>query len=407
MKHNIKVSLVPNSKSLLCQIRLRVTFGGGRVDVNTGLSYDSDKWKDGKPKANTKNQNRQSASEVSVAVNKIIERIDQYFVQCDIQGVCPTADGIRNVSRSRSADARAGMLSTVLADFLRQHCAKNKIRTNTIEGYQWVINIILERIGDVPVHRLTFDVAQSMLQTLTTKYKNTSIKTFIKFFKSVTRWLNKQGYTDIDISELGLSLPNVEDEALVYLLPSEIRKMEMVSLSYERQYFIRDVFLFCCYTGLRFSDVKKLRKSDVYDDAVHTVTLKTAKRITIELNKKSREIYQRALVEYADDLLLFPGLVVESYNLSLQRIAKRAGINQPTSITYYIGEQRHDETHPKYELLTSHAGRRTFVVNCLLKGIPPLVIIKWTGHKDLSALNPYIAIVDEQRKSMMKRFDKD
>ena len=407
MKHNIIVSLVKNTKSVLCQIRLRVSFAGVRVDVNTGISYDSDKWKDGKPKPNTKNQNRQSASEVMVAINKIQERIDQYFTQCDIQGTQPTVEGIRNVSRNKSADAKHGSLSMVLDDFLRQHCAKNKIRTSTIEMYQWVNKLMLERIGDVPVSRITDSVAQDFLNTLSNKYKNTTIVTFIKYFKSVARWLNKQCYTDLNIKELGLNLPNVEDEAVVYLLPHEIKMLEEATFSYERQYFARDVFLFCCYTGLRFSDVKKLRKSDVYEDAVHTVTQKTGKHITIELNRKSREIYQKALIEYADDLLLFPRLISESYNLSLKRIAQRAGIDQPTSITYYIGEQRYDETYPKYELMSSHVGRRTFVVNCLLKGIPPLVIIKWTGHKDLSALNPYIAIVDEQRKSMMKRFDKD
>lgn len=407
MKHNIKVSLVPNSKSLLCQIRLRVTFGGGRVDVNTGLSYDSDKWKDGKPKANTKNQNRQSASEVSVAVNKIIERIDQYFAQCDLQDIKPSADAIRNVARNRQADFKGGCLNDVFDEFIRAHCSKNKIQLTTINMYEWVRKTLIENVGNVMLSQFTDKLVQDFLNSLTDKFKNTSTETFMKFFRCFLKWLNKEKHTTLNLKDLGLNLPNVIKEAVVYLLPDELKKLENVKLNRANQEFYRDVFLFSCYTGLRFSDIKQLRKTDIRNDSVHVVTQKTGRGITIELNKKSREVYNRMLARFPDDALLFPKLERVNYNSSLCTIMKQAEINQLVTITYYLGARRFDITKPKYELIRSHAGRRTFVVNCLLKGIPPLVIIKWTGHHDLSALNPYIAIADEQRRNMMKRFDKD
>ena len=46
-------------------------------------------------------------------------------------------------------------------------------------------------------------------------------------------------------------------------------------------------------------------------------------------------------------------------------------------------------------------------MECLRKGIAPLVIIKWTGHSNLETLRPYIAIVDELKKSEMQKFDDD
>ena len=66
-----------------------------------------------------------------------------------------------------------------------------------------------------------------------------------------------------------------------------------------------------------------------------------------------------------------------------------------------------EETKKKYEILSSHSARRTFVVECLRKGIAPLVIIKWTGHSNLETLRPYIAIVDELKKSEMQKFDEE
>lgn len=41
----------------------------------------------------------------------------------------------------------------------------------------------------------------------------------------------------------------------------------------------------------------------------------------------------------------------------------------------------------------SHTGRRTFICNALAMGIPPQVIMKWTGHSDYKAMKPYILII--------------
>ena len=60
------------------------------------------------------------------------------------------------------------------------------------------------------------------------------------------------------------------------------------------------------------------------------------------------------------------------------------GIDTPIRIVYYAGSDRREEVHPKWELLTTHCARRTFVVNALRLGIPAEVIMKWTGHSDFS-----------------------
>ena len=60
---------------------------------------------------------------------------------------------------------------------------------------------------------------------------------------------------------------------------------------------------------------------------------------------------------------------------------------------------------PKYELVGIHCGRRTFICTALSKGIPPSVVMKWTGHSDYKAMKPYIDIADEVKSSYMKQFD--
>lgn len=70
-----------------------------------------------------------------------------------------------------------------------------------------------------------------------------------------------------------------------------------------------------------------------------------------------------------------------------------------------MGGKRVDEVLPKYALLSSHAGRRTFICNALSLGIPPQVVMKWTGHSDYKVMKPYIDIADETKISAMERFN--
>ena len=82
-----------------------------------------------------------------------------------------------------------------------------------------------------------------------------------------------------------------------------------------------------------------------------------------------------------------------------------AGINEPIRQTYYKGNERINEVTPKYALLGTHAARRTFICNALALGIPPQVVMKWTGHSDYKAMKPYIDIADDIKANAMSKFN--
>ena len=65
-----------------------------------------------------------------------------------------------------------------------------------------------------------------------------------------------------------------------------------------------------------------------------------------------------------------------------------------------------EEILPKYELLSSHIGRRTFICNALMLGIAPNIVMKWTGHSDYAAMKPYIEIADKAKETAMSLFNK-
>lgn len=168
----------------------------------------------------------------------------------------------------------------------------------------------------------------------------------------------------------------------------------------------RDVFCFSCFTSLRFSDVMNLRWSDIHNNVMSVTTVKTADPVRIELNGYAQDILGRyAEFDFPDDHV-FPRVVNQVMNRYLRELGERAGIDTPVHRTWYKGNERHEEVVPKWQLLTSHCGRRTFICHALSMGIAPNVVMKWTGHADYDSMRPYIAISQAATEEAMKKFDK-
>ena len=135
-------------------------------------------------------------------------------------------------------------------------------------------------------------------------------------------------------------------------------------------------------------------------------TIKTHDDLAIELNKTTTAI----LTKYAN--CDFPGgkalpvITNQKMNDYLKELCELAGIDTPISEVFYKGGVRHEITAPKYALMSTHAGRRTFICKALSMNIPPEVVMKWTGHSDYKAMKPYIAVADKVKAEAMKLFDK-
>lgn len=168
---------------------------------------------------------------------------------------------------------------------------------------------------------------------------------------------------------------------------------------------VRDIFCFCAFTSLRYSDAMALRWSDVSSAVIRVTTQKTADSLVIELNRWSEEILGRYVDEPVEDDFVFPRVANQVMNRDLKEICRLAGIDSPVRVTWYKGSERVDEVHPKYELVGTHCARRTFICNALMMGIAPSVVMQWTGHSDYQAMRPYIDIADSARARAMALFD--
>lgn len=101
-----------------------------------------------------------------------------------------------------------------------------------------------------------------------------------------------------------------------------------------------------------------------------------------------------------------PVISNQRMNDYLKEIGRICQIDEPITITTYKGNTRIEKTYKKYELLSTHCGRRTFVCNALMLGIPANIVMQWTGNSNYEAMRPYIAIADNARKTAMERFNR-
>lgn len=169
----------------------------------------------------------------------------------------------------------------------------------------------------------------------------------------------------------------------------------------------RDLFCFCAFTSLRYSDMAKVKRSDIDGNMLYVTTQKTNDRLPIDLNAFARAILDKYKNEKFPGNLALPVISNQKMNKYLKDLCELCEINDPITVVCYRAGTRVEETSPKYELIGTHAGRRTFICFALSSGIPPQVVMKWTGHSDYKAMKPYIDIAEKTKANAMALFEKE
>jgi integrase len=237
--------------------------------------------------------------------------------------------------------------------------------------------------------------------------RNSTIGKLLGFLKWFLRWSMRKGYNNnMAFESYKPKLKNTQKK-VIFLTWDELNRLRNYQILESKKYLerVRDVFLFCCFTGLRHSDVYNLKRSDIKENHIEVTTIKTADNLIIELNNHSKIILDKYKdVAFEHDKAL-PVISNQKMNDYIKELGELAEINEPVRETYYKGNQRIDEVTPKYALLGTHCGRRTFICNALSLGIPPQVVMKWTGHSDYKAMKPYIDIADDIKANAMDKFN--
>ena len=404
-------------------IRMRVNFASQRIEFTTGYRIDVAKWDGDKQRVKNgcTNKLKQSASEINAALLGYYTELQEIFKRFEVAEIVPSPAEVKEAFNNRYGQNEKTELASAdtsnvpsnfyeaFDDFVRVCGRQNDWTHSTFEKFAAVKNHLKNFRSELSFDFFDEEGLTEYVQYLreVREMRNSTIGKQLSFLKWFLRWSFKQGMHSNNAYDA--FKPKLKDtqKKIIFLTWEELNKLREFKIPPTKQALerVRDVFLFQCFTGLRYSDVFNLRRSDIKGDHIEVTTVKTSDSLIIELNDHSRAILEKYKdVEFENDKAL-PVITNQKMNDYLKELAELAEINEPVRQTYYKGNEQIDEVTPKYALLGTHAGRRTFICNALALGIPPQVVMKWTGHSDYKAMKPYIDIADDIKANAMSKFN--
>ncbi len=201
------------------------------------------------------------------------------------------------------------------------------------------------------------------------------------------------------IKPIDLSAFRVVQEEVdhIYLSDQEIQSIASVDCGEDKELeYVRDFFIIGCLTGLRFSDIKRIRPEYVDDNGFLNITQKkTSGRIIVPLRMQVQTLLEK-YGGFAPD--------IDSYTLNrrIKELGDSAGLHQKVEIEHKRGTIKEAQLLEKFKLISSHTCRRSFCTNAYLNGIDVQLIMKISGHKSEKAFRRYLKISNYEAAQKLK-----
>lgn len=182
-----------------------------------------------------------------------------------------------------------------------------------------------------------------------------------------------------------------EESDAVYLTTDEIIRIYQTDLTHDPELCkFRNLLVFGCLTGLRFSDFSTIHSEDVRNGMLYKKQQKSDRWVVVPLKEEAFSIFVN------DFNRRVPRMYNGEFNIQIKLVAKMAGIDEPIKFSHKKGNQNIITIRPKYKWVTSHTCRRSFCTNEFLTGTPVDLIMKISGHKSLRDFYKYIRISPEE-----------
>lgn len=183
------------------------------------------------------------------------------------------------------------------------------------------------------------------------------------------------------------------EENQIYLTDEEINRIFNLHLEGKDEQ-VRDLFIFQLEVGQRYSDISGFR-TESHSREITIIQKKTGKRISdIQLTDTAYQI----LVKYNFHL---PSISNAESNKRIKQIAKKADVNHEIEVCETRGGQQYRYFAKAWQLVGTHTARRSFISNCILKGLDGEVIKKQTGHSTNNAFTRYNRIQSKEASRMI------
>lgn len=376
----------------LVPIYARITINGKRIELSTNRFVEISKW-------STEAGKMKGTSEDARSINNHLDLLKSQIRDAEMElihkKITITTETIK--SKLLGVDERARMLVPIFQDH------NNKIKElvgkeyapgtleryttslkHTIEFMQWKYNISDIDITKID-HAFITDY-EFWLRSVRNCANNTAVK-YLKNFNKIIKlclandWLDKNPFANYR--------SKVKEVERVYLTEEEIQSIIEKDFKTERLSLVRDIFLFSCFTGLAYIDVKNLTKSHINygidgEKWIFTHRQKTESASKIPILPVTQMIidkYENHPQCINEDKLL-PILSNQKMNAYLKEIAGVCEIEKE---------------------LTFHIARHTFATTVTLtNGVPIESVSKMLGHKNLRTTQHYAKVLDRKVSEDMK-----
>jgi len=365
-------------------IYMRITVDGQRAELSINRECDPADWSVGASRARG---NKEKVRSLNAYIDDWLASVYDAEKELLLAGSPITASTLK---RKLIGEVEKPLL---LIDIFKEHNRKvkalvgNEFAAGTLTRYETSLkhtqNFIrwYYKVEDIDIKKVNHDFISNYEFYLRTERKcenNSAIK-YIKNFKKIIRicqfngWLEKDPFLNYKLK--------VRPVERTFLNNEELMLITNKKLVADRLNQVRDIFLFSCYTGLAYSDIKKLKKSEINKGAnnemwMSTVRTKTSIPVKVPLLPPALKLIDK----YKDHPvssnsgLAFPVLTNQKMNSYLKEISDACGI---------IKE------------LTYHIARHTFATTVTLaNGVPIESVSKMLGHTNIKMTQHYAKILD-------------
>ncbi len=273
-----------------------------------------------------------------------------------------------------------------LREFAEKRVGKDRV-SGTLENYtkaRGYLAAFLQyeyKLEDIPFKELKRDFIEKYVVYLSTVRGifPGSILTLVKKLKLMSYTAFKNGWIASD-PFAGFRY-RVEYRDRRFLSESELQAVMDVQVPNYKTAIVRDIFVFCCFTGLAYADVKKLSYDDIHMDERGEMWLidnraKTGTQFRVKLLPVAQSLVERYSRLRLSDNKVFPVKDGDSMNTSLRHVARHAGLS----------------FNP-----TMHVARHTSATTVTLsQGVPLETVSKMLGHGHITTTQIYAKITNDK-----------
>lgn len=230
-------------------------------------------------------------------------------------------------------------------------------------------------------------------------YSPNTIGRHIKALKVIMRSAKEEGlHENNEIERKKFKVITTEVNP-VYLTQKEVDDIYKLDLSDNKTWDVaRDIFLIGCYTAQRFSDYSRINTQHIKEltngKVIEIIQKKTGERVTIPIMPELETILKK--YDYNP-----PKTYEQKTNERIKLVCKKAKIKELIEVEEIKGGLKVTQRKPKHDLIKTHTARRTGATLMFLAGIPPIQIMKITGHRSEREFLKYIRVTKEENATLL------